>query len=55
MIPLFTVDLTIANMIGLKGFAAGVFGGLDIYRERFGRRGNRNTGESEHTCDSHTV
>ena len=28
VIPLFTVDLTIANMIGLKGFAAGVFGGF---------------------------
>ena len=28
VIPLFTVDLTIANMIGLKGFAAGVVGGF---------------------------
>lgn len=28
VIPLFTVDLTIANMIGLKGFAAGVLGGF---------------------------
>ncbi|MFR1110392.1 MAG: branched-chain amino acid ABC transporter permease, partial [Anaerotruncus colihominis] len=28
VIPLFTIDLTIANMIGLKGFAAGVIGGF---------------------------
>lgn len=28
VIPLFTVDLTIANMIALKGFAAGVLGGF---------------------------
>jgi branched-chain amino acid transport system permease protein len=28
VIPLFTIDLTIANMIGLKGFASGVIGGF---------------------------
>lgn len=28
VIPLFTIDFTIANMIGLKGFAAGVVGGF---------------------------
>ncbi len=28
VIPLFTIDLTIASMIGLKGFAAGVIGGF---------------------------
>jgi branched-chain amino acid transport system permease protein len=28
VIPLFSIDLSIANMIGLKGFAAGVIGGF---------------------------
>lgn len=31
VIPLFTIDFSIANMIGLKGFAAGVVGGFGYF------------------------